>query len=57
MLLGAQLGIAPSELGASTSPVNAALGRPDGNNWAVGGYRTDQIYESITGSSLTVIPG
>ena len=56
MLLGAQLGIAPSELGASTSPVNAALGRPDGNNWAVGGYRTDQIYESITGSSLTVIP-
>ncbi|MDD2049904.1 esterase EstP [Pseudomonas putida] len=56
MLLGAQLGIRPSELGASTSPVNAALGRPDGNNWAVGGYRTDQIYESITGSSLTVIP-
>lgn len=56
MLLGGQLGIAASELGASTAPLNPALGRPDGNNWAVGGYRTDQIYESITGSSQTVIP-
>ncbi|MFK0087290.1 esterase EstP [Pseudomonas sp. NPDC090755] len=58
MLLGAHLGIAPGELGPSTSPVNAALGRPDGNNWAVGGYRTDQILDSITGTSDVVIsPG
>lgn len=56
MLLGAQLGIAPTDLGASTSPVNAALGRPDGNNWAVGGYRTDQILDSITGTSDVIIP-
>ncbi|MBH3428579.1 autotransporter domain-containing protein [Pseudomonas alkylphenolica] len=56
MLLGAKLGVAPAELGASTSPVNAALGRPDGNNWAVGGYRTDQILDSITGTSDVVIP-
>ncbi|MCY1401625.1 Esterase EstA [compost metagenome] len=47
-LLGAQLGIAPADLGASTSPTNAVLGIADGNNWAVGGYRTDQILDSIT---------
>lgn len=56
MLLGAQLGIAGTDLGASTSPVNAALLLPDGNNWAVGGYRTDQILASITGQSQVVIP-
>lgn len=48
MLLGNQLGIAPGDLAASTSPVNAQQGIADGNNWAVGGYRTDQIYDSIT---------
>ncbi|WP_279900050.1 esterase EstP [Pseudomonas sp. GD04058] len=56
MLLGGYLGIAPGDLNASTSPVNAALGIADGNNWATGGYRTDQIFESITGESLVVIP-
>lgn len=50
-LLGAHLGVAAGDLGASTSPVNAALGLADGNNWAVGGYRTDQIYESIVSQS------
>lgn len=56
MILGGYLGIAPGDLNASTSPVNAALGIPDGNNWATGGYRTDQIFQSITGESLVVIP-
>jgi outer membrane lipase/esterase len=50
-LVGSHLGVAAGDLGASTSPVNAALGRADGNNWAVGGYRTDQIYDSITSQS------
>ncbi|WP_397451091.1 esterase EstP [Pseudomonas sp. NA-150] len=50
-LLGLKLGVAPADLLASTSPVNAALGIKDGNNWAVGGYRTDQIYNSITSIS------
>lgn len=56
MILGGYLGVAPGDLNASTSPVNAALGVPDGNNWATGGYRTDQIYASITGESLVAIP-
>lgn len=51
LLLGRLLGISPHDLAASTSPVNAALGQADGNNWAVGGYRTDQILDSITGQS------
>lgn len=55
-LLGWQLNIAPGELNASTSPVNAALGVPDGNNWAVGGDRTDQIYDAITSESRVVTP-
>lgn len=55
-LLGMKLGIAPGDLGASTSPVNAALGLADGNNWAVGGDRTDQIYEAITSQSNIVDP-
>jgi outer membrane lipase/esterase len=32
------------------------LGLPDGNNWAVGGYTTQQILDSITSTSETVIP-
>lgn len=56
MILGGYLGVAANDLNASTSVVNAALGIPDGNNWATGGYRTDQIYESITGESVVVIP-
>lgn len=45
ILLGERLGL--GGLGASTSPVNAAAGIPDGDNWAVGGYRTDEILASI----------
>lgn len=54
MILGGRLGIAPDDLNPSTS-----LGiRPDGNNWAVGGYTTEQILDSITDTSKTVIaPG
>ncbi|MCQ9425997.1 autotransporter domain-containing protein [Pseudomonas sp. LJDD11] len=55
-LLGMMLGIAPADLNASTSPLNAALGLPDGNNWAVGGYRTDQILAAITSQSSVVDP-
>ncbi len=56
MILGARLGLDANALGPSTSPVNAALGLPDGNNWAVGGYTTRQILDSITTTSSTVIP-
>lgn len=56
MLLGSKLGIAPGTLAPSTSPVNAVLGLKDGNDWAVGGYRTDQIYDSITSTSEVAIP-
>ncbi|MBJ2253536.1 autotransporter domain-containing protein [Pseudomonas sp. MF6784] len=54
--LGSKLGVAPNDLNASTSPVRAAQGLPDGNNWAVGGYRTDNILDSITSVSDTAIP-
>ncbi|BBH48389.1 esterase EstP [Pseudomonas sp. KU43P] len=56
MILGSKLGFGASELGPSTSPGNAAQGLPDGNNWAVGGYTTEQILASITNTSETVIP-
>lgn len=56
MILGSYLGVPADQLNASTSVVNAALGIPDGNNWATGGYRTDQILESITGESVVTIP-
>lgn len=55
-LLGMKLGVAPSDLNASTSPVRAAQGLSDGNNWAVGGYRTDNILDSITSVSNAAIP-
>lgn len=55
-LLGSKLGVAANDLNASTSPVRAAQGLPDGNNWAVGGYRTDNILDSITSVSNTAIP-
>ncbi|KAB0566541.1 autotransporter domain-containing protein [Pseudomonas palleroniana] len=55
-LLGTRLGVAPNDLNASTSPVRAAQGLPDGNNWAVGGYRTDNILDSITSVSNAAIP-
>ncbi|WP_323614717.1 esterase EstP [Pseudomonas putida] len=52
MILGARLGVSAEDLNPSTS-----LGiRPDGNNWAVGGYTTQQILDSITTTSETVIP-
>jgi outer membrane lipase/esterase len=50
-LLGGMLGVAPGDLQASTSPVRAAQGLADGNNWAVGGHRTDQILAAITTQS------
>lgn len=46
MLINQGLGLAPQV--ASTNLVRAANGLPDGNNWAVGGYRTEQVYDSIT---------
>ena len=52
MILGGRLGIAQDELNQSTS-----VGiRPDGNNWAVGGYTTQQILDSITESSKVIVP-
>jgi outer membrane lipase/esterase len=52
-LLGARLGFSPDQTAASTSAARASQGLPDGNNWAVGGYRTDQILDSITTASAT----
>jgi len=52
-LLGAKLGFSPDQLAASTSAVRASQGLPDGNNWATGGFRTDQILDSITTESNT----
>jgi outer membrane lipase/esterase len=34
-----------------------AAGLEDGNNWAVGGYRTDQILNSITAAGGSVVSG
>lgn len=50
-LLGAKLGFSEDQLAASTSATRASEGLPDGNNWAVGRYRTDQILDSITTTS------
>ncbi len=52
MLLGELLGLGPQT--PSTSSVFAANGWEDGNNWAVGGYRTDQIYNSITAAGGSI---
>lgn len=52
-LLGGKLGFSPDQTAASTSAARAGEGLPDGNNWAVGGYRTDQILDSITNVSAT----
>lgn len=46
MLIGAMLGLGLQT--PSTSSVFEANGWEDGNNWAVGGYRTDEILNSIT---------
>ena len=46
MLIGELLGLGAQS--PSTSSVFESNGWADGNNWAVGGYRTDQILDSIT---------
>ncbi len=56
MILGTKLGFSATSLGPSTSLSNLLQGRPDGNNWAVGGYTTQQVLDSITGTSQAVIP-
>ncbi len=55
MLIGERLGISSTQLAGSTSPVREVQGQDDGDNWAVGGYRTDQIYDSITGVGGSVV--
>jgi outer membrane lipase/esterase len=55
MLLGGKLGFSAQQLGPSTSLINAVLGLPEGDNWAVGGYRTDEILASITEESGSVV--
>ncbi|WP_371920139.1 autotransporter domain-containing protein [Pseudomonas sp. F(2018)] len=57
MLINDLLGLSPQV--ASTNVMRALTGQADGNNWAVGGYRTDQVYNSITGvfDPLTGIGG
>lgn len=52
-LLGGRLGFSADQTAASTSAVRANEGLVDGNNWAVGGYRTDEILDSITTESAT----
>lgn len=52
-ILGGKLGFSADQTAASTSATRASEGLPDGNNWAVGGYRTDQILDSITTTSDT----
>lgn len=55
MLLGELLGL--GEQSPSTSSVFQSNGLADGNNWAVGGYRTDQILDSITQAGGSVVAG
>ncbi|MGF6165915.1 outer membrane lipase/esterase [Pseudomonas sp. 2725] len=52
-ILGGKLGFSADQTASSSSAVRANNGQPDGNNWAVGGYRTDQILDSITSTSAT----
>lgn len=52
-LLGGRLGFSEDQTAASTSAARASQGLADGDNWAVGGYRTDQILDSITSVSAT----
>ncbi|MDR7281872.1 outer membrane lipase/esterase [Pseudomonas corrugata] len=52
-ILGGKLGYSADQTASSNSAVRASNGQPDGNNWAVGGYRTDQILDSITTTSDT----
>ena len=50
MMINDELGLAPQV--ASTNVVRKAIGMADGDNWAVGGYTTAQILESITGTHV-----
>ncbi|UQS13528.1 esterase EstP [Pseudomonas sp. HS6] len=52
-LIGGRLGFSPNQTASADSAVRAGQGLPDGNNWAVGGYRTDQILDSITTTSAS----
>lgn len=52
-LLGGRLGFTADQTASSSSAVRAENGQVDGSNWAVGGYRTDQILDSITTQSAT----
>jgi outer membrane lipase/esterase len=52
-ILGGKLGFSADQTASSSSAVRASNGQPDGNNWAVGGYRTDEILNSITSTSAT----
>lgn len=52
-IIGGKLRFSPDQTASSSSAVRAGEGLPDGNNWAVGGYRTDQILDSITTQSAT----
>lgn len=52
-IIGGKLGFNPDQTASSSSAVRAGEGLADGNNWAVGGYRTDQILDSITTQSAT----
>lgn len=53
MILGEQLGLGPQT--PSTSSVFASNGWADGNNWATGGYTTEQIYDSITAVGGSIV--
>ncbi|MBF7728563.1 autotransporter outer membrane beta-barrel domain-containing protein [Pseudomonas sp. N040] len=55
MLIGQQLGLGPQT--PSTSAVYQSNGWADGNDWAVGGYTTSQIYDSITAVGGSVVSG
>ena len=48
MMINDALGLSPQV--ASTNAVRPAMGQADGDNWAVGGYTTAQVYESIVGA-------
>ncbi|MGW8463347.1 esterase EstP [Pseudomonas sp. CLCA07] len=52
-ILGGKLGYSADQTASSSSAVRASNGQPDGNNWAVGGYRTDQILDSIASTADT----
>jgi hypothetical protein len=56
-ILGAKLGFSDDQLAGSTSAARASEGLPDGDNWAVGGYRTDQAVDALKhGTSLVIAP-